>query len=56
MSKQEIENKIDAMEIKLIETKDSASYHAGPVNDALKVVADMMEDQLVIMRDILNRT
>lgn len=54
MSRDEIEDAIDEMEQKLKETKESSAKNTGPVNDALQVVIPMMEDQIVILRGILD--
>lgn len=41
------------MQEKLRETKEDAESTRGPVQDALRVVIPMMEDQLDILEDVL---
>ncbi len=54
MTYKQLKDTIVAMETKLDETKDNAKFNRGPVNDALQVVIPMMEDQLQLMRDMLD--
>lgn len=52
--KAKIQGEIHQMQKKLEETQDSFSYNKGPVNDALRIVIPMMQDQLKILRTILD--
>lgn len=52
-AKRYVENQIAAMENKLLETKEDAESSRGPVQDALRIVIPMMEDQLQIQKSIL---
>lgn len=55
-TRREILTELEAMEKKLEETLDSAGYTRGPVNDALKVVIPILQDQNKLMRKILLET
>lgn len=50
----EIATRILKMETALKETTDSLKWTSGPVEDSLKVVIPMMEDQLSIMKGLLD--
>jgi hypothetical protein len=54
VTKQELQFRISELEDKLKETKESAAWTKGPVNDAMKLVIPMMHDQLQLMRDVVN--
>lgn len=56
MNKQQIETMIDEMEDKLEETKDAVGYNRGPLKDAMMLSIPMMQDQLKIMRGLLEIT
>ena len=53
-AKAKIQGEIHQMQKKLEETRDSFSYNRGPVNDVMRVVIPMMEDQLKILRAMLD--
>lgn len=53
MNKQQIETMINEMETKLEETKDAVGYNRGPLKDAMMLSIPMMQDQLKIMRAML---
>jgi hypothetical protein len=48
-----IEAKLAQMETDLAETKNSAAYIRGPVNDAVQIIIPIFEDQVKLMREIL---
>lgn len=48
-----IEKMIEQMENKLEETRDSIEWNHGPVRDAVKIVIPMMEDNIKILKAIL---
>ena len=48
-----IETMIEQMEAKLEETRDSIEWNAGPVRDAVRVIIPMFEDNIKIMKAIL---
>lgn len=54
MTKQDIEHQITRMEKKLEETRESFSHNRGHLNDTMRVVIPMMEDQLKLMRSMLD--
>lgn len=56
MTKAQIQQQIAEMQKKLEDTRESAAWNSGPVNDTLKVIIPMMEDHLKIMWLILERT
>lgn len=53
MNKQQIETMINEMEAKLEETKDAVSFNRGALKDAMMISIPMMQDQLKIMRAVL---
>jgi hypothetical protein len=48
-----IKAKIETMKVELERTREAAAYDRGALNDALRVVIPMMEDQVKLMEAIL---
>lgn len=53
MNKFQIEKMITDMENKLEETRDSVSWNSGAIKDTMMITIPMLEDQLKIMRALL---
>lgn len=53
-NRMQIESEIERMETKLSETLASAQYNSGPLRDNLRVIVPMMQDQIRLMRMILD--
>lgn len=51
--KKQLDDQILAMETKLRETKEDAQFTRGPLQDSLRVVVPMMEDQLDLSKKLL---
>lgn len=54
MTKSQLEGMIADMQKNLLDTKDSAKWSKGPVNDAIQVMVPMMEDQIKIIQGLLD--
>lgn len=54
MTKSQLEGMIADMRKNLLDTKDSAKWAKGPVNDAIQIMVPMLEDQINIIQGVLD--